>query len=156
MVEDQYVCENVDVEGEHDYDSIVSAIIMERYDANKRVAIFANLEMARDMASELDEGKRAEYLKEYTDYQSYRIKAKEIALNVLAPVVTIAISKYRVPEVKASSLRYSMPLAHSDCRRIQPCSPFFPGSPLVPSIPFLAFLRINICPCASIPDYCNY
>lgn len=42
MVEDQYVCENVDVEGEHDYDSIVSAIIMERYDANKRDAIFAN------------------------------------------------------------------------------------------------------------------
>ena len=24
VVEDQYVCENVDVEGEHDYDSIVS------------------------------------------------------------------------------------------------------------------------------------
>lgn len=39
VVEDQYVCENVDVEGEHDYDSIVSAIIMERYDANKRDAI---------------------------------------------------------------------------------------------------------------------
>ena len=47
-------------------------------------SIFANLEMARDMASELDEGKRAEYLKEYTDYQSYRIKAKEIAKEVLA------------------------------------------------------------------------
>lgn len=84
VVEDQYVCENVDVEGGHDYDSIVSAIIMERYDVNKRDAIFANLEMARDMASELDEGKRAEYLKEYTDYQSYRIKAKEIAKEVLA------------------------------------------------------------------------
>ena len=54
------------------------------FDANKRDAIFANLEMARDMASELDEGKRAEYLKEYTDYQSYRIKAKEIAKEVLA------------------------------------------------------------------------
>jgi hypothetical protein len=26
VVEDQYVCENVDVEGEHDYDSIVSAL----------------------------------------------------------------------------------------------------------------------------------
>ena len=48
------------------------------------MAIFANLEMARDMTSELDEGKRAEYLKEYTDYQSYRIKAKEIAKEVLA------------------------------------------------------------------------
>ena len=84
VVEDQYVCENVDVEGEHDYDSIVSAIIMERYDANKRDAIFANLEMARDTTSVLDEDKRAEYLKEYTDYQSYRIKAKEIAKEVLA------------------------------------------------------------------------
>ena len=88
VVEDQYVCENVDVEGEHDYDSIVSAIIMERSEAISRaiskLAIFANLEMARDMASELDEGKRAEYLKEYTDYQSYRIKAKEIAKEVLA------------------------------------------------------------------------
>ena len=84
VVEDQYVCENVDVEGEHDYDSIVSAIIMERYDANKRDAIFANLEMARDTTSELDEDKRAEYLKEYTDYQNYRIKAKEIVKEVLA------------------------------------------------------------------------
>lgn len=35
--------------------------------------------MARDTTSELDEDKRAEYLKEYTDYQNYRIKAKEIA-----------------------------------------------------------------------------
>ena len=34
--------------------------------------------------SELDEDKRAEYLKEYTDYQNYRIKAKEIAKEVLA------------------------------------------------------------------------
>ena len=84
VVEDQYVCENVDVEGEHDYDNIVSAIIMDRYDANKRDAIFANLEMARDTTSVLDEDKRAEYLKEYTDYQSYRIKAKEIAKEVLA------------------------------------------------------------------------
>ena len=84
VVEDQYVCENVDVEGEHDYDSIVSAIIMDRYDADKRDAIFANLEMARDTTSVLDEDKRAEYLKEYTDYQSYRIKAKETAKEVLA------------------------------------------------------------------------
>lgn len=83
VVENQYVCENVDVEGGHDYGSIVSAIIMERYDANKRDAIFANLEMARDTISGLDEDKRAEYLKEYTDYQSYRIKAKEIAKEVL-------------------------------------------------------------------------
>lgn len=84
VIEDQYVCENVDVEGGHDYDSIVSAIIMERYNASKRDAIFANLEMARDTTSELDEDKRAEYLKEYTDYQNYRIKAKEIAKEVLA------------------------------------------------------------------------
>ncbi len=63
VVEDQYVCENVDVEGEHDYDSIVSAIIMERYDANKRDAIFSLTEMARDTTSVLDEDKRAEYLK---------------------------------------------------------------------------------------------
>ncbi len=84
VVEDRYVCENVDVEGGHGYDSIVSAIIMDRYDSNKRDAIFANLEMARDTTSELDEDKRTEYLKEYADYQSYRIKAKEIAKEVLA------------------------------------------------------------------------
>lgn len=83
-VEDQYVCENVDVEGEHDYGSIISAIVMDRYDANKRDAIFANLEMARDTGSGLDEDKRAEYLKEYSDYQNYRVKAKEIAKEVLA------------------------------------------------------------------------
>lgn len=81
--EDRYVCENVDVEGVHDYDNMVSAIIMDRYDANKRDAIFANLEMARDGASELDEGKRDEYLKEYADYQEYRLKAKRIAKEVL-------------------------------------------------------------------------
>lgn len=84
VVEDQYVCENVDVEGDHDYGNIVSAIIMERYDSNKRDAIFANLEVARDTTSEIDEDKRAEYLKEYSDYQSYRAKAKEIAKEVLA------------------------------------------------------------------------
>ncbi|MEL5894234.1 hypothetical protein AAE250_12085 [Bacteroides sp. GD17] len=83
VVEDQYVCENVDVEGEHDYDNIVSAIIMDRYDANKRDAIFANLEMARDTTSGLTEEKRTEYLQEYADYQNYRTKAKEVAKAVL-------------------------------------------------------------------------
>lgn len=82
-VSEQYVCENVDVEGSHDYGNIVSAIILSRYDASRRDAIFANLEMARDGASELDEGKRDEYLKEYTEYQEYRIKAKRIAKEVL-------------------------------------------------------------------------
>ena len=74
VVEDQYVCENVDVEG---------AIIMDRYDANKRDAIFANLEMARDTTSGLTEEKRTEYLQEYADYQNYRTKAKEVAKAVL-------------------------------------------------------------------------
>jgi hypothetical protein len=83
VVEDQYVCENVDVEGEHDYDNIVSAIIMDRYDANKRDAIFANLEMARDTTSGLTKEKCAEYLQEYADYQNYRTKAKEVAKAVL-------------------------------------------------------------------------
>lgn len=86
---EQYVCENVDVEGEHDYDNIVSAIIMERYDSSKRDAIFANFEIARDTTSGIDENKRSEYLKEYTDYQSYRVKAKEIAKDVLSRLNSI-------------------------------------------------------------------
>ena len=45
--------------------------------------------MARDMASELDEDKRAEYLKEYTDYQNYRIKAKEIAKRSISKIEVI-------------------------------------------------------------------
>lgn len=82
-VEEQYVCENVDVEGSHDYGSIVSAIIMGRYGADERDAIFANLEMARDADSGISDDKRAEYLQEYADYQSYRAKAKEIAKEVI-------------------------------------------------------------------------
>lgn len=71
-------CESIDLEG-REYGSIVSAIINDRYDADKNQALMANLELAKDEESELTPEKRAEYLAEYADYQDWRLHAKSIA-----------------------------------------------------------------------------
>lgn len=76
---EQWVGENVDVQSPWSYARIVSAIILDKYDADSRDAIFANLERAKDEDSDLTEEKRQEYIKEYQDYQAYRTHAKEIA-----------------------------------------------------------------------------
>jgi hypothetical protein len=76
-------CENVDVQSPWSYARIVSAIILDKYDADSRDAIFANLERAKDEDSDLTEEKREEYIKEYQDYQAYRTHAKEIATEVI-------------------------------------------------------------------------
>lgn len=77
--ENQYVCENVDVEGRVTYDTVVSAIIKDRYSSDKRDAILSNYEMSKDATSDLTQEKRDEYLQEYTDFQNLRKKAKLIA-----------------------------------------------------------------------------
>lgn len=79
---EQVVCENVNATG-RTYEVIVSAIITDRYSADTREAIFANYEEAKDDASELTAEKRAEYLKEYADFQAWRKHAKGIATEVL-------------------------------------------------------------------------
>lgn len=76
---DVLVCENVDVRGGRSYGDLVSAIVIDRYPADERDAIFANYEEAKDETSDLTDEKRAEYLAEYADYQSWRKHAKEIA-----------------------------------------------------------------------------
>lgn len=74
-------CESIDLVG-RSYGEIVSAIINDRYPADKTQAIMANYENAKDSASDLAEEKRAEYLQEYADYQDWRAHAKDIAKTV--------------------------------------------------------------------------
>lgn len=76
-------CENVDVNG-RTYGEIVSAIIDDRYDASANQAIIANYQLAKDPDSPISEEKRAEYLQEYDDFQSWRSHAKDIASVVTA------------------------------------------------------------------------
>lgn len=80
--EDQYSCENIDVEGS-DYGSIISAIVKGKYSDNDKDAIFANYEEAKDTTSDLDAEKRTEYLQEYSDFQAWRKKAKDIANTII-------------------------------------------------------------------------
>nr|DAT01163.1 MAG TPA: hypothetical protein [Caudoviricetes sp.] len=80
---EQLVCENVNATG-RTYEELVSAIVTDRYSADRREAVFANYEEAKDEASELTEVKRAEYLKEYSDFQAWRKRAKEVANEALA------------------------------------------------------------------------
>lgn len=79
---EQLVCENVNATG-RTYEELVSAIVTDRYSTDRREAIFANYEEAKDETSELTKEKRAEYLKEYSDFQAWRKHAKEIANEVL-------------------------------------------------------------------------
>lgn len=68
--------------GKRDYDSIVSAIIEDKYPADKMDAIRLNFELAQNgavAAIDVDEDKCNEYLAEYKAMQEWRIHAKEIA-----------------------------------------------------------------------------
>ncbi len=79
---EQMVCESIDVNS-RTYEGIVSAIIVDHYPTDKKDAILANYEEAKDEGSELTAEKRAEYLKEYADFQAWRKHSKEIAKDVL-------------------------------------------------------------------------
>ena len=82
-VGDNYMCCNVDVVGNRSYGGIVSAIIIEKYDASKMDAIRLDYELAKDSASSITDEKRAEYLSNYNAMQEWRSHAKEIAKKVL-------------------------------------------------------------------------
>lgn len=77
-----FVCEVVDVEG-RTYADVVSAIVNDRYSADDVQALQANFIEAKDPESLLEDEKREEYLTEYTDFQSLRKHAKEIASAVV-------------------------------------------------------------------------
>ena len=80
---DIYNCESVDVNG-RTYGDIVSAIINDRYSADEVQAIMANYAEALDGSSDITAEKRAEYLAEYEDYQTWRKHAKEVAHTVVS------------------------------------------------------------------------
>lgn len=82
---DQYVCENVDVEG-RTYADIVSAIVNDRYTADDVQALQANYIESKDSNSSLDPDKRDEYLTEYANFQAWRKRAKEVASAVVEMV----------------------------------------------------------------------
>lgn len=77
-----YVCENVDVEG-RTYGDIVSAIVNDRYSADDVQALQANYIEAKDTESTIPDEKREEYLTEYSDFQAWRKRAKEVASAVV-------------------------------------------------------------------------
>ena len=79
---DQYSCEGVDVCGSG-YGDIVSAIVNDRYPRAKWDAVIANYQEALDSESEITAEKRAEYLAEYEDFQTWRKTAKEIANTII-------------------------------------------------------------------------
>lgn len=77
-----YVCENVDAEG-RTYGDIVSAIVNDRYTADDVQALQANYIEAKDPESTISEEKREEYLTEYSNFQAWRKRAKEVASAVV-------------------------------------------------------------------------
>lgn len=78
-----YYCYNVDVHNGRTYNSIVSAIVNDKYSIDDVQAIMANIGEARDETKDLASEKRAEYINEYETYQKWRKRAKEIANIVL-------------------------------------------------------------------------
>ena len=61
------------------YANVISAIIQSRYSDSEITAIVMNNMQANDINSEISQEKRKEYISEYTELQSWRKHAKEIA-----------------------------------------------------------------------------
>lgn len=84
-----YTMENVDVCGARTYDSIVNAIVCDRYPADKMQAIinnhFLNLAKIAD-GKKLDEDDIA-HEAEYDAMQEWRVKAKSVAKEVVIMIV---------------------------------------------------------------------
>jgi hypothetical protein len=71
---------NVNVEGDHSYGGIVSAIIRDKFPDSRKDAILANRELVRD---DPEHPKSEEYMAEYLDFQDWRIYAKSVAQSVI-------------------------------------------------------------------------
>ena len=83
VVENSCMGEYIELRGgERSYDAIVSAIIEDKYPADKMDAIRLNFELAQNGAVatiEVSDEKCDEYLAEYKAMQEWRIHAKEVA-----------------------------------------------------------------------------
>ena len=64
------------------YADVISAIIQSRYSDSEITAIVMNNMQANDINSEISQEKRKEYISEYTELQSWRNHAKEIASSL--------------------------------------------------------------------------
>ncbi len=64
------------------YSDLVAAIIQSRYPDSEITAIVMNNMQANDINSEISQEKRKEYISEYTELQSWRKHAKEIASSL--------------------------------------------------------------------------
>ena len=64
------------------YEDVISAIIHSRYSDSEITAIVMNNMQANDINSEISQEKRKEYISEYTELQSWRKHAKEIASSL--------------------------------------------------------------------------
>lgn len=76
-----YDCQNVDVQGSS-YEAIVNAIMVDKYQSDKVQAVLLNYQDACDAGSDITDEKRAEYIAEYNNMQSFRKYAKTIAHTV--------------------------------------------------------------------------
>lgn len=74
------ICTNVDING-RTYEDIVSSIIRDKYSQDRVEAIMANHALKDDES--IPEEKRTEYVNEYEAYQLYRLKAKQVANDVI-------------------------------------------------------------------------
>jgi hypothetical protein len=83
-VENSYSCENVDIDGKRDYSSIVAAIVSSKYSNDDVTAIIANKALADDSTSDITDAKRTEYQTEYTNFQTWRSHAKDVADKVIS------------------------------------------------------------------------
>ena len=64
------------------YANVISAIIQSRYSDSEITSIVMNNMQANDINSEISQEKRKEYISEYTELQSWRKHAKEIASSL--------------------------------------------------------------------------
>ena len=64
------------------YADVIAAIIQSRYSDSEITAIVMNNMQANDINSEISQEKRKEYISEYTELQSWRKHAKEIASSL--------------------------------------------------------------------------
>ncbi len=83
-IENCYKCENVDLVGTRSYGSIISAVVASKYSNDDVTAIMANKGLADDADSDITDEKRTEYLQDYSDFQSWRAHAKEVAKEAIA------------------------------------------------------------------------